>query len=142
MAFLLDTNVVSETIRAKPERLVLDWLEAQAPRDLYLAAQTLGELVRGARKTGDRMRRQRLERWIEADLAKQFEGRVLPFDGAAAAIWGRLMGDGDRSGRTPALADAQIAAVAIRHNLAVATRNIRDFEHLDVELLNPWHTGQ
>lgn len=142
MAFLLDTNVVSETVRAKPERLVLDWLETQTPRDLYLAAQTLGELVRGMRKTGDRIRRERLENWIEVDLAKQFEGRVLPYDGAAATIWGRLMGDGERSGRTPAPADAQIASVAIRHDLTVATRNIRDFEHLDVKLFNPWHTGQ
>jgi len=142
MAFLLDTNVVSETIRARPERSVLDWLEAQTPRDLYLAAQTLGELVRGARKTGDRIRRQRLERWIEVDLTKQFEGRVLPFDGAAASIWGRLMGDGQRSGRTPASADAQIAAVAIRHEITVATRNTKDFEHLDVKLFNPWHTRQ
>ena len=142
MAYLLDTNVISETIKARPEQLVLDWLEAQAARDLYLAAQTLGELVRGARKAGDRMRRERLERWIAVDLAEQFEGRVLPFDGAAAAIWGQIMGDGDRSGLTPPLADAQIAAVAIRHNLTVVTRNVSDFEHLDVRLFNPWPTEQ
>ncbi len=142
MAFLLDTNIVSETIKPKPESLVLDWLEAQTPTELFLAAQTLGELIRGARKAKDETRRMRLQSWIEYDLAGQFEGQILPFDDAAAAIWGRLMGDGDRSGRTPAADDAQIAAVAIRHGLTLVTRNVKDFEHFDVELLNPWRPEQ
>ena len=142
MAFLLDTNVVSETIRPRPQQLVLGWLAAQNPSDLFLAAQTIGELVRGARKVRERERRERFERWIEQDLARQFDGRVLPFDGRSAAIWGRLMGDGDREGRRPAAADAQIAAVAIRHELTLVTRNVRDFARLDVRLLNPWRVSE
>ena len=138
MAFLLDTNVVSETVKAKPEQRVLDWLEAQTPAELFLAAQTIGELIRGARKVKEKARRESFEHWIERDLADQFEGRVLPFDGPAAVQWGRLMGDGDRIGRPPAAADAQIAAVAIRHDLTLVTRNVRDFESLGVALLNPW----
>ena len=140
MAFLLDTNVVSETIKPKPEPRVLDWLETQMPADLFLAAQTMGELVRGARKVKEDTRRERLESWIEQDLAQQFEGRVLSFDGPTAALWGRLMGDGDRAGRTPAAADAQIAAVAIHHKLTLITRNVKDFEHFDLKLLNPWQS--
>ena len=140
MAFLLDTNVVSETIKPKPEPRVLDWLETQMPADLFLAAQTMGELVRGARKVKEDTRRERLESWIEQDLAQQFEGRVLSFDGPTAALWGRLMGDGDRAGRTPAAADAQIAAVAIHHQLTLITRNVKDFEHFDLKLLNPWQS--
>lgn len=138
MAFLLDTNVVSETVRAKPEKRVLAWLAAQTPAELFLAAQTIGELVRGARKVKGKARRERFERWIEQDLAGQFEGRVLPFDGPAAVLWGRLMGDGDRKGRTPPAADAQIAAVAMHHDLTLVTRNIKDFERFDAKLLNPW----
>jgi hypothetical protein len=138
MAFLLDTNIVSETIRPKPEPRVLDWLEAQTPAELFLAAQTIGELVRGARKVKEKARRERFESWIEYDLAQQFEGRVLPFDSPTAALWGRLMGDGDRMGRTPAAADAQIAAVAIHHGFTLVTRNVKDFERFDVKLLNPW----
>ena len=126
MAFLIDTNVVSETIKPKPQKTVLDWLEAQTPTDLILAAQTMGELVRGARKVKEKARRERFERWIEQDLAQQFDGRVLPFDGAAAALWGRLMGDGERMGRTPTATDAQIAAVAIQYELILVTRNERD----------------
>ena len=138
MAFLLDTNVVSETIKPKPQKTVLDWLEAQTPTDLFLAAQTMGELVRGARKVKEKARRERFERWIEQDLAQQFDGRVLPFDGAAAALWGRLMGDGERMGRTPTAADAQIAAVAIQHELILVTRNEKDFRYFDIQLVNPW----
>ena len=142
MAFLLDTNVVSETVKPRPEKTVLDWMEAQVPTDLFLAAQTIGELVRGARKVRERARRERFERWIEDDLARQFEGRVLPFDGRAAAVWGRLMGDGDRAGRPPAAADAHIAAVAIRHELSLVTRNEKDFGHFGIQLLNPWRMDE
>ncbi len=142
MAFLLDTNVVSETTGPRPRQPVLDWIEAQNPADLFLAAQTIGELVRGARKAREQERRERFERWIEQELARQFDGRVLPFDGRTAAVWGRLMGDGDRAGRIPAAADAQIAAVAIRHDLILVTRNVKDFVHFDIQLLNPWRVDQ
>jgi len=142
MAFLLDTNVVSETVRPRPRQPVLDWMEARNPSDLFLAAQTIGELVRGARKAREKERRERFERWIAQDLARQFDGRVLPFDGRTAAIWGRLMGDGDRAGRRPAAADAQIAAVAIQHGLVLVTRNVRYFAQFDVRLLNPWHVDE
>ena len=76
---------------------MLDWIESQIPSDLFLAAQTMGELVRGARKVREQARRERFERWIEQDLARQFDGRILPFDVSTAALWGRLMGDGDRA---------------------------------------------
>ena len=142
MVFLLDTNVVSETVRPRPDKTVLDWMEAQVPTDLFIAAQTMGELVRGARRVKEQARRERFEKWIEQDLARQFDERVLPFDGRTAAVWGRLMGDGDRTGRTPAAADAQIAAVAIRHELILVTRNVKDFVNFDIQLLDPWRSSQ
>ena len=138
MAFLLDTNVVSETVKPTPEERVLAWLEAQRPAELFLAAQTIGELVRDARKVKEKDRRERFQKWIEQDLTEQFDGRVLPFDETAAVLWGRLMGDGNRSGRTPAAADAQIAAIAIHHGLTLVTRNLKDFEAFGVTLFNPW----
>ncbi len=138
MAFLLDTNVISETVRPRPDQTVLDWIESQIPSDLFLAAQTMGELVRGARKVREQARREQFERWIEQDLARQFDGRILPFDVSTAALWGRLMGDGDRAGRRPSAADAQIAAAAIQHDLTLATRNVKDFQNFDIRLLDPW----
>ena len=138
MAFLLDTNVISETVRPRPDETVLNWIESQIPSDLFLAAQTIGELVRGARKVRGPARRDRLEGWIEQDLARQFDGRILPFDVSTAAVWGRLMGDGDRAGRRPLATDAQIAAAAIRHDLTLVTRNVKDFRGFDIRLLDPW----
>lgn len=142
MPFLLDTNVVSETFRAKPEPVVIGWLERQTPAELFLASQTIGELVRGARKVKERARRDRFEKWIEEDLSQQFDNRILAFDDAAARTWGRLMGDGDRIGRTPSAADAQIAAVAVGRGLILVTRNVKDFEHFDLRVLNPWNENR
>ncbi|MBF9052592.1 PIN domain-containing protein [Roseobacter sp. HKCCD9010] len=138
MAFLLDTNIVSETVRPKPERRVLAWIEERSPAELFLASMTIGELMCGARRIKDEPRRTTYERWIENDLSEQFEGRILPFDDKAARTWGRLMGDGDRKGLTPAAADAQIAAIAINHRLILVTRNVRDFQNFDLEIINPW----
>ena len=138
MAFLLDTNVISETVRPRPDKTVLKWIESQSPRDLFLAAQTMGELVRGARKVREQARREQFERWIEQDLTRQFDGRILPFDMTSATVWGRLMRDGDRIGRRPSAADAQIAAAAIQHDLILVTRNLKDFRNVDVRLFDPW----
>ena len=114
MAFLLDTNVISETFKPRPAARVIAWFSYQRSDDLFLASMSLGELVRG---------------------------RILPFDQEAAMIWGEIMGDGDRTGRPKPTGDAQIAAVARRHHLTLVTRNTRDFTGMDVALLDPWHHG-
>lgn len=136
--FLLDTNVISETIKRRPEERVVAWLSKRSPDELFLSAITFGELARGARKLRDGARRQRYEHWIHRDLARQFAGRILPFDREAAAIWGEIMGDGDRRGRTRPAADASIAAIARRHGLTVATRDTAGFEATGAVLFNPW----
>ncbi len=99
---------------------------------------TLGELVRGALKLGDRDRSLRYQQWITRDLTRQFEGRILAFDDRAAAIWGEIMAAGDQSGQPRPALDAQIAAVARRHDLVLATRNTGDFQNMDLPLVNPW----
>jgi len=138
MSFLLDTNIISETVRPKPEQRVLDWLEHQSPEELYLSAMTIGELMRGACKVKEETRRDKLTKWIEEDLRRQFETRLLPFDDPAARVWGELLGNGDRTGKTPSAFDAQIAAIAIDRGLALVTRNVRDFDKFDLQILNPW----
>lgn len=136
--FLIDTNVISETVKRRPEARVLAWFEERTPTELYLAAVTVGELVRGARKLDNAGRRRGYEHWIQHDLAHQFEGRILPLDRDAAAIWGEIMAEGDRAGRPRPAVDAQIAAIARRHDLTLVTRNLRDFAAAGVSLLNPW----
>lgn len=137
-AFLLDTNVVSELMRARPEQRVLDWVAAHMPAELYLSAITLGELIRGIAKLPAGRRRSTLRRWLDADLRREFEGRIMAFDQSTATIWGDLMGEADRRGRPRAAIDAQIAATARQHDLTLATRNTAEFDGLDLRLVNPW----
>ena len=136
--FLIDTNVISETVKPRPEPRVLAWFESRSPGELFLTAITFGELVRGARKLEKAGRRRGYERWIRRDLARQFEGRILPFDREAGAIWGEIMAEADRIGRPRPAVDAQIVAIARRHGLTLVTRNLRDFEETEVPILDPW----
>ena len=138
MPFLLDTNIISETIRPRPDPGVIEWLERQFPEELFLSAMTIGELMRGACKVKEKARREKLTKWIEEDLCQQFESRLLSFNDVSGKIWGQLMGNGDRAGKTPSAFDAQIAAIAIDRGLALVTRNVSDFDRFELEILNPW----
>lgn len=138
MTFLLDTNVVSETIKPKPEQRVINWFAGRLATDLYISAITLGEIVRGARRLRDEGRRRFFEAWIRRQLLRNFKGRILPFDAEAATIWGEMLATGDRAGLPLQVVDAQIAAVARRHGMTVVTRNVRDFSLMNVPLVNPW----
>ena len=86
MAFLIDTNVISETLEPHPETRVLDWLGAQKPNDLFLASMSLGELVRGARRAKDKMKSERFKRWIDHDLAAPIAGARRSSRGRAATV--------------------------------------------------------
>lgn len=140
-AFVLDMNVVAELERSTPNPAVLAWFAAQPADDLYLTATVAGELWFGVELKPEGARRNALAAWLEALLAAGFADRILPFDAAAARIWGRLMAEGRRAGRPPAVRDAEIAAVALARGLSVATRNVRDFEAFGVPWLDPWQAG-
>ena len=142
--FLLDTNVVSELVRPAPAPAVLHWVEARQAADLFLSAVTIGELVHGVARLPDGRRRRRLLRWVRRDLARQFEGRILPLDQATAEIWGELMAAVEWRGRPQPVIDAQIAATAAVRGLTLATRHVRYFggfaEH-GVSVVDPWQHG-
>jgi len=135
---LLDTNVISELIKPTPEPVVVEWIGNQSVKDLYLSAITIGELTRGVSRLPESRKRKHLDQWVTSTLPRQFEGRILPFDHNAAVIWGNIMGNGDRNGCPRSAADAQIAATALRNNVALATRNTSDFEGIGLLLINPW----
>ena len=128
----------SETVSPRPDKTVLHWIEAQTPSSPFLVAETIGQLVRGARQAREQAFRERFERWIEQDPARQFDGRILPFEAPAAAVRGRLMGDREGTGRRRSAADAQVAAAAMQHGLTLVTRNVKDFRSFDIRLLDPW----
>ena len=138
---LLDTNVVSEMMRAEPDPAVDSWAASQVVETLYFSAVGEAELRYGAAIRPKGRRRDKLVSDIEAMLRNVFEGRVLPFDSSAAREYAGIVAARRRIGRPISQADGQIAAIARSQRLAVATRNVRDFEDIGIDLVDPWASG-
>jgi predicted nucleic acid-binding protein len=133
--YLLDTNVVSELRKPRPHGAVVAWLQTTADADLHLSAVTLGEIQAGIELTReqDATKASEIEAWADLVAASY---NVLPMDGEKFRTWARLM-----HRKSDALyEDAMIAATAIVHKLTIVTRNVADFAHFDVHLLNPFQT--
>lgn len=135
---LVDTNVISEFMTSPPDDQVRQWLNRQETSSLFLPAIAVAEITFGLGVMPDGRRRNLLGERFEQFLALVFAGRILPFDEAEARIYGELRARRQSAGRPISNFDAQIAAIAKSRGLALATRNIRDFEACDVELINPW----
>lgn len=136
--FLIDTNVISELMRATPAPSVLNWFSTQDPSTLYLSAVTEAELRTGIAILPAGQRREGLKAALDATIAEDFEGRILPFDTDAAKTYADIASMRRAAGRPIADADCQIAAIARAAGATVATRNLRDFEGCGVDLVNPW----
>lgn len=136
--FLLDTNCISEAVRANPEPRVLAWLEAADESLLYLSVLTLGEIRKGLAALPQGRRRTRLEAWLEVELRARFSGRILSIDAEVADRWGLLAADARGQGKGLSVIDGLLAATALHHNLTIVSRNISDFSSLPVAVLNPW----
>ncbi len=138
MSFLLDTNVVSEWVRPRPDPGVVDWL-AEADEDrIFISVVTLAELRYGIERLAAGQRRRRLDEWLREELPLRFEGRVLPIDASIADTWGRLMALREASGHPIGTADAFIAATAEARDLTLVTRNVSDFQQAVRAVVNPW----
>ncbi len=135
---VLDTNVVSEIMCARPEPAVLAWLDAQAPSELWLTAVGAAELMFGVARLEDGARKRQLARSVWAMLETDFAGQVLPFDLAAASVYAQLVAQRERMGQPIAMADAQIASVCLAHGATLATRNQKHFDGLGLTIINPW----
>jgi toxin FitB len=135
---LLDTNVVSEHLRPRPKPTVLAWIDAQPATSLYICTPVLAELRFGAERLEPGRRQTNLQAAIERLEDNIFGGRVLPFDAAAAAEYGRLVAGRERTGRRIELMDALIAAIALTQRADIATRDVGDFVDLGIKLINPF----
>ncbi|MXZ25346.1 MAG: type II toxin-antitoxin system VapC family toxin [Caldilineaceae bacterium SB0665_bin_21] len=138
MSMLLDTNVVSELIRKVPEPAVVSWVSDHPLDDLFFSAVSEAELRYGAAILPTGRRRDTLFLEIETMLRDAFGDRVLPFDSDAARAYGHIAATRRSAGRPIAPADCQIAAIAASRSMVVATRNIRDFEGMGIEIVDPW----
>ncbi len=132
---LLDTNVLSELVRPRPDPGVATYVAGVAFP--LISVLTLHELTFGAARSHDPARRERLMAWIDT-VRRRFHGRVVDVDPDVAEIAGRLRAAANLEGRSSDPIDALIAASALIRGAAVATRNVRDFEPLGVELVDPW----
>lgn len=133
--FLLDTNVLSDTVAARPNASVRTWLAGNDAAGLFVSAITIGELHKGVTMAQGRnpVRAMRLLQWVEG-IESRFAECILPVDLAVARRWGRLMADDASAG----VEDMLIAATALVHGFAVVTRNVRDFEPTGVAVVDPF----
>ena len=135
---VIDTNVVSELMRMTPEPAVMTWFSGQDSAELYLTAVSEAEPRVGAAILPAGRRRDRLTAEVDAVVREDFAGRVLPFDSAAAKAYAAIAASRRSMGRPILEADCQIAAIARASDAAVTTRNVADFEHCGIALIDPW----
>jgi toxin FitB len=138
MKYLLDTCVLSEFVKPRPEKRVTDWLNEQSQEDLHISVVTVGELQHGISRLQPSNRRTLLEGWLENDLLPRFEERVLPLDTNTFQVWGKLIARLEQAGTPMALMDALIAATALQQRLTLVTRNTVHFQNTQINLLDPW----
>lgn len=136
--FLLDTNVISELVKPKPDENVRRWTGETDESILFLSAVTLGEIRKGIDSLRPGTRRGRLESWLQVDLRARFRGRILPIDEAIADRWGAISAMAASKGKPVPVVDGLLAATALHHNLTLVTRNISDVGGTGVTILNPW----
>jgi predicted nucleic acid-binding protein len=140
--FLLDTNVISELMKPRPNRRVVEWIDSTPEDLLFLSVITIGEVRKGIDLLDDNdPRRGALQRWLDRDLRIRFADRLLPFDGAVAERWGQLEALPKLRRLTLPTIDAQLAATALHHGLTFVTRNTAHIRPTGVPAFNPWGTG-
>jgi toxin FitB len=135
--FLLDTNVVSEWVKPRPDPGLMSWMESADEDRIFISVVTLAELRYGTERLPAGKRRQQLERWLQNELPLRFEGRIIPVDGPIADAWGRTIARSEAAGRPMGVIDAFLSATAELNRLTLVTRNTSDFPLLKT-ILNPW----
>jgi len=139
---LLDTNVISEQLRALPDETVIDWLNRQPLETLYLASMTVGELRAGVALMPAGKRRKVLGDSVEHLVLPRFAGRVLVFDMACTRAYADVLAAARNAGSAIEAADAVIAAIALTNSFSVATRDVRPFVAVGVAVINPWDSQE
>jgi toxin FitB len=138
LKFLLDTNVVSEWVKPRPNEGVVSWLANIDEASVFISVITLMELRYGIEYMPAGVRRTRLDTWLRGELPRRFDERIMQVDSAVADTCGSLMARSKRSGHAMDAMDAFIGATAMAHGLGLVTRNVADFRFLDGIVINPW----
>ncbi len=136
---LLDTNIISELMKTTPHPSVLAWINQQLNDTLFICSITVAEISYGLKVLPIGQRQKLLETRFEQFTTQAFYERILSFTTVAAHLYGEIMGYRKTLGRPLSILDGQIAAIALANNMAVATRNIKDFNDCGLELINPFN---
>jgi toxin FitB len=137
--YLLDTNVISELTRLRPEAKVVSWIQATSEELFHLSVLTIGEIRRGIDSVPRSNKRVLLASWLANDLVVRFAGRILELNLDIAERWGLISAQAKIAGAPLAVIDGLMAATALHHNLTLVTRNSKDFRIAGMNVLNPWH---
>jgi len=138
MNFVLDTCVLSETIKPRPDEGLVGWLRAQNPDHLFICSLTMGELRNGMDRLPASKKRHDLLLWL-VELTERYSGHFLDFDVESAFNWGALTASLAGTGNPMPTVDAMIAACTLRYGHTLVTRNERDYSNSGVPLINPWN---
>ncbi|CAI1916386.1 TPA: type II toxin-antitoxin system VapC family toxin [Serratia fonticola] len=135
---ILDTNIISEMMRPYPHYNVITWLDEKDNNELYLSAIVVAELFSGVARMPEGKRQRELKLKLAEAIQTKFDEQVLPFDAMSAMQYAQLMGRNQRQGKLMSMPDTQIAAICLQYGATLATRNIKDFLHCGIELIDPW----
>jgi toxin FitB len=139
--FLLDTNVLSALMYPTPPAAVVKWVSAHPYDELFTASVCQAEILAGLAVMPHGRRRQQLEQEAKTMFASDLAGQILPFDTEATASYATILVSRRRMGRPISTEDLMIASVAFSRGLSIVTRNIYDFDHCGVEVIDPWDQG-
>ena len=137
MSYLLDTNVVSETFRVRPDARVLAWIGTIPSNAMHISVMTLGEIRKGVEMSPEGPRKEALRNWLDQDVPVWFGPAILPVTQDVAARWGRLLAE---VGRSVPIVDSLIAATALYHRLKLVTRDKKGFRFPGLQVIDPWQS--
>ncbi|MCX7049773.1 MAG: type II toxin-antitoxin system VapC family toxin [Candidatus Sumerlaeota bacterium] len=137
-AYLLDTCVLSESTKDRPNRGVIHWMNSQTDDALFVSVLTLGEIQKGVIKMPPSRRKEKFQEWLDRDLRMRFAGRTLAITDQIATRWGIMQGEAEGNGILLPIVDSLLAATALVRDFIVVTRNTHDIERCGVQTINPW----
>jgi len=138
MNYLLDTCLISELAKSKPDQRVVDWILSENETNFYISVLTFGELHKGVEKLPESKKKEELRIWIADELKNRFQNRVIGIDMRVSILWGKIQCFAEKNGKSMPVIDSLIAATGIAYDLTVVTRNVTDVEQSGVKLFNPW----
>ena len=130
--------MISEMVKPRPNKKVIDWVSSQNEDQLFLSVITLGEIQKSISKLSESKKKQTLKMWLQTDLLKRFSGRIVPIDAQVALTWGVIQASAEQEGIIIPSIDGLIAATGITGNMTVVTRTVSDMRPSGAMLFNPW----